>query len=418
MLSKYIYIMTFVSIALSACTAVPKLSPTPTLYVEGTKYPAENISPFNRSSSAELVYATDRVELVSGGFGTGRSRALKFGTVSVGFESDIGWDEIVSTSNEDGSRKGFELEVAGIAKVGNFPQTPLPFAVRNGRPEILPKAQAEQRKAIQKFRSLIRGKLKKSGGSEVTMLVHGVNTEFNEAAFALTNVWHFAGRNGVPILYSWPSGSGGVLGYFTDRESGEFTLFHFKQMMRVLADIPEVRDINIIAHSRGTDVVTTALRELVIEARGGGKNPRKVLKVKNLILAAPDLDFGVVGQRLIAERFAPAIGRITVYTNRSDGALRLSQRLMDGVRFGRLQNTALNETERQIFKNVRNVDFVDVPQTSGLINHSYYATDPGALSDIALLLQTGAAPGSATRPLTSRQQNFWSIPDGYPAKRP
>jgi len=409
--------MTLVCVVLTACSSTPRLSSTPTLFVGETRYPDKQVSPFNRTSGAELVFATDRVELVAGGFGTGRSRALKFGTVSVGFENDISWDDIVASSNQDTSRKGFEMQIEGISRVGHFPETPLPFIVRNGKPTTKPSAQAAQRHATQQFKSLIRSKLKKSGGSEVTILVHGVNTEFNEAAFSLTNVWHFAGRKGVPILYSWPSGSGGVLGYFTDRESGEFTLFHFKQMMKVLAGMPEVRDINIIAHSRGTDVVTTALRELVIEARGGGKDPRKEVKVNNLILAAPDLDFGVVGQRLIAERFGPAVGRVTVYTNRADGALRLLQRLMDGVRFGRIENGVLNESERQIFESVRNVDFIDVPRASGLINHSYYATDPGALSDIALLLQTGAAPGSATRPLASRQQNFWSIPDDYPANR-
>lgn len=65
--------------------------------------------------------------------------------------------------------------------------------------------------------------------------------------------------------------------------------------------MPEVGSIHILAHSRGTDITTTALRELVIEARAAGKNPVTFLKVKNIILAAPDLDYGVVTQRLIAE---------------------------------------------------------------------------------------------------------------------
>ena len=130
------------------------------------------------------------------------------------------------------------------------------------------------------------------------------------------------------------------------------------------------------------------------------------------------MDFGVVGQRLIAEQFGPAIGRITVYTNRNDGALRLSQRLASGVRFGRLESGTLGQTEAQIFENVRNVDFVDVPGASGFIRHGYYRRDPGALSDIALVLQTGARPGSTQRPLVFRQQNFWSIPEGYPGTAP
>ena len=99
-----------------------------------------------------------------------------------------------------------------------------------------------------------------------------------------------------------------MFGYFADRESGEFTIFHLKEFVRLIASSPEVERIHILAHSRGTDVTTTALRELVIEARAAGKNPRESLRIANLVLAAPDIDFDVVRQRLMAEKFGPAIG--------------------------------------------------------------------------------------------------------------
>ncbi|WP_367646750.1 alpha/beta hydrolase [Ruegeria arenilitoris] len=112
-------------------------------------------------------------------------------------------------------------------------------------------------------------------------------------------------------MYSWPSRRGSLFGYFTDRESGECTIFHLKETLRMLCAMSKVKRLHIIAHSRGTDVTTTALRELMIEARAYGCDPRRVLKVENLILPAQDLDFGVVSQRLIEEQFGPAIGQIT-----------------------------------------------------------------------------------------------------------
>ena len=100
--------------------------------------------------------------------------------------------------------------------------------------------------------------------------------------------------------------------------------------------------------------------ELVIETRAAGRNPRQSLRIENLILAAPDLDFGVVRQRLVAEKFGPAFGRITVYINPEDSALGLAQTLMTGTRFGRLSYSELEPNDREIFAQIGNVDFINV----------------------------------------------------------
>jgi esterase/lipase superfamily enzyme len=244
--------------------------------------------------------------------------------------------------------------------------------------------------------------------------VHGVNTEFNEAALNLANVWHFTGRHGVPIFYSWPVANEGLFGYFKDRESGEFSIYHVKETIRVLASTTGLKNIHIIAHSRGTDIVTTALRELVIEFRAAGKNPRDVLKIQNLILAAPDLDFGVVRQRLIAEKFGLAIGKITVYMNQEDGALGLSQWLMTGLRFGKLSQDDLSDSDKVIFQQVKNVNFVSVEGISDFVGHSYYKNHPGVLSDIAILVRQNLKPGDEGKPLIHQQINFWTLPENYP----
>ncbi len=52
------------------------------------------------------------------------------------------------------------------------------------------------------------------------------------AASAHAEIWHFLGRRGVPILYSWPAAHGGLLGYFVDRESCEFTIYPLPRACR------------------------------------------------------------------------------------------------------------------------------------------------------------------------------------------
>jgi esterase/lipase superfamily enzyme len=182
----------------------------------------------------------------------------------------------------------------------------------------------------------------------------------------------------------------------------------------LLASFPEVEEINILAHSRGTAVTATALRELIIEARAAGKNPRELYRIENLILAAPDLDFDIVRQRLIAEKVGPAFGQITVYSTDSDKALSISETLMSGTRFGRIRDTDLGEQEQAIFKAVKNVAYINVQGVRSFTGHAYYLDNPSTSSDIIRIITNRYKPGSPGRPLFHRMLNFWEMPVGYP----
>ena len=133
-------------------------------------------------------------------------------------------------------------------------------------------------------------------------------------------------------------------------------------------------------------------------------------------MAAPDLDYGVVTQRLIAEKFGPAFGQITIYMNENDSALGIAQSLMRGVRFGKLTADRQSEREAQIFNNVKNVSFVNVKDASGFIRHGYFSQHPGALSDIIMLIKTSSKPGTPERPLTHIEGNFWALDRSYLAR--
>src|SRR5207253_9395082 len=161
-----------------------------------------------------------------------------------------------------------------------------------------------------------------------------------DSVITIGQLWHFLGRQGVPVAYSWPAGHGGLLrGYNYDRESSEFTVYHLKEMLRFLASCPEVQHINLIAHSRGTDVAASALRELHLEFSGGGKSTREELKLNTLILAAPDLDLDVVIQRLVTARVGRVPARFALYVCAKDEALGISNWLFSGMtRLGKIKS--------------------------------------------------------------------------------
>jgi esterase/lipase superfamily enzyme len=156
------------------------------------------------------------------------------------------------------------------------------------------------------------------------------------------------------------------------------------------------------------------MRELIIEARAAGHDPYELYRIENLIMAAPDLDFDVVRQRLMAEKIGPAFGQITVYTTDSDKALAASETLMGGTRFGQVRATDLGEQEQVIFKRVKNVAFIDVLGVRSFIGHAYYLDNPSTSSDIIRVLNDDYKPGSPERPLEHRMLNFWDMPADYP----
>lgn len=405
-------------LGLSGCSSAHVLVDTPNLYAQSDGYPTDDVEPAQRTATAELFYFTDRAPEVSAdgelSYGIERSTSVAFGTVRTSFGDDLSWKELSEASGTDSRDRKIVLDVGEIAEITRFPETPLPFRMSNGGLETMPEALAKQNKAAEQMKDALRGRLAESDEKDVVLFIHGFKNEFDNAALAMTDVWHFTGRHGVPIIYTWPAGNGGMFGYFKDREAGEFSVYHLKESLRLIMSMPEVERVHIIAHSRGTDIMTTALRELIIETRAAGKNPREALRIENVILAAPDLDFGVVRQRLAAEKFGPAVGRISVYMNHGDQALGLSQLLMAGMRFGKLGVDDMTESDKAFFSRVMNVAFINVDGVSSFLGHSYYRMHPGVLSDITIVIRDRLMPGDEGRPLIHEGVNFWRLRENYP----
>jgi len=299
-----------------------------------------------------------------------------------------------------------------------FAPTPLPFSVVAGRPVTDPEAAREQAAHEAAMRASLGRALRESGRRDILLYVHGFNSRFDDTMETLARLWRATEETTLPVAFSWPSGNPGAFAYFKDRESGEFAIFHLKRTLRILAGVPGLRRIHVVAHSRGSEVVTTALREMVIAERAAGRDPRHALKVENLVLAAPDLDFSIARQRLIAERFGPAFGRITVYINPGDSALGLAQVLLAGVRFGRISPDQLGATERAIFASIGNVHFINVTAVTGGSSHNYFRSNPDVLHDMAEVIVSGAAPGDPARSLEPDPGNFWRLVQERPETEP
>jgi esterase/lipase superfamily enzyme len=236
----------------------------------------------------------------------------------------------------------------------------------------------------------------------------------------IAGLWHFLGRRGVPIAYTWPAGQTGFLrGYNYDRESSEFTVFHLKQTIREIAHNPDVKKINIICHSRGTDVTISALRELHLEFNGAGKSTRDELKLGTLVLAAPDIDFEVLVQRMMTARLGRVPEHFALYVCSKDSALGLSNWLFGGGgRAGKLRSDMFSAEELTALRATKSVQIVDAKiKNPGAFGHDYFHSNPAVSSDLIMLMRYHMMPAEEYgRPLGSDGKGFWNVDDAYPKR--
>jgi esterase/lipase superfamily enzyme len=376
----------FVVVALAGCKS-RELMPTPNLYVGSDRDPLADVVPVYRTSSVELLYVTDRQpeEARDGSleYGYGRSASGAFGTCVVEIGKDVPWDTLVENSRVKKRTVKLPLEIVSISELGRMPGTPLPLEEIGGKLVDDPAALAQTREVAGRLRGELKRRLDLTPRKEAFIFIHGYHNTFEDAAFTLAEMWHFLGREGVPILYTWPAGhSGLVRGYNYDRESGQFTIYHLKQVLRFLAATPELEAIHLIAH-----------------------------------LAAPDLDFEVSLQRFAAERFFKAADHITIYVSEGDKAIGISGWLFGSIRrMGQLRYEDLPADERELLRETGRLDFIDARVKGGGWGHDYFHSNPAVSSDVILLLRYGRGPGADNgRPLLKPEGGgFWTITKDYP----
>ena len=373
------------------------------------------------NNQADILYLTDREPEFNDEerleYGSGRSRSVAFGSAIVTIKPEMSWEELEQASLAPDRSVKLTLELTTIEELGRFAPTPPDIVVVDNQSRVNPEFITATNQAAKGFRQEVQKRLEQASSRDVVMFIHGFNKTFDDAAFTLAELWHYLGREHVPILYTWPAGLGGPAGYIYDRESGEFTIYHLKSMLRELYSIQDIQGIHIIAHSRGTDVVSTAFRELAIEARASKSEMFRKFQGSHLVLAAPDLDMDVVSQRIVAEQLGRKTKNITIYTSQTDKAIGLAERFFKSAkRIGRLGMEDMQTGDLLSLENIEGLVIIEVEQAkSPKAGHSYFHNDAAASSDLILTIRYNLEPGIENgRPLQPLGAGFWKVEQGYP----
>ena len=409
--------------AVAAGCGRPQLMATPNLYADGDASHFAEVPAALQSNQVEILYLTDRArdEKTSPEgptYNHKRSRSVAFGACEVRFGKDVPWDELVKASTSPKRSVKLDVELVKTTELCRFPPTPktlveIPGPATKMKPSTV---EADVHEAMETCRGELVKRLDKSPAKDVFIYVHGVKNSLEGAVTTLAELWHFLGRQGVAIAYSWPAGGKGILrGYNYDYNSSEFTVYHLKEMLRVVADMPEVHRLHLIAHSRGTDALVSALRELHLEISASGRSTREVLKLATVVLAAPDLDVDVVIQRAATARLGQVPERATVYICEKDEALGFSRFLFGNLRFGSLKPDIFSPEELKALRGSQNLAIIDARVTKpGSFGHNYFYSNPAVSSDLILLMRYHRRAGTDNgRPLKANENGFWFIDDHY-----
>lgn len=212
------------------------------------------------------------------------------------------------------------------------------------------------------------GAIKSQPKNKMFIFIHGYNVKFEDAAFRTAQMAYDLEFEGAPVFFSWPS-NGDILGYIRDKNNAERTIPHITMFLDGLIKNAPEKEIYIIAHSMGTGSVSQAITSLL------RSNPDARSKIKEVILAAPDIDVDVFTDQIMPA-FSDAELPVTVYTSNRDRALMLSSWLHGYTRVG----VGIPGT--------KNLEVIDASYGDiGFFRHSYFSESIRILFDINGLIE-------------------------------
>jgi len=433
---------------LAACDSAPVLAPAPYVMLgDAGRAWYRSIPNHLKTPEIPVIYWTDRQreELKGGGFeyAARRSDNTFHGIATIAPEDeDLTWGDFVTRSTTKGSNADVRLRVDRLQQNGNFYDVLGELEVDNGQ-LVYPDAAVERYlQNVEKFNASMEPYLKPGNDNAAIIFIHGFNNDFDGAALRLAKTWHAIGREAVPIVFSWPAGRDGLkpIAYNHDRESGEFAVQSLKKLLFSLALNDRIARVHLVAHSRGTDILSTAIREVEMEIAGALRNtpfaqltigkdadelgetaferePSDITKIETLTLVAADLDLDVFLQRFVVNRSGRAAKRILIYTSAKDKAIWVS-----GVFFGsdkRLGRATIEDFSahlRSLVAALPKVEFIECRVKTD-DSHLYLFEHPAALSDMVLAIRdgkrAGAEHGRPLKPADPNHPGFWVLDEDY-----
>ncbi len=383
------------SLVLAGCQSPVRLMPTPAVFATGEHNPFAMNPALETTNEVQVFYATNRLPLGPQGARlytilAGPTLHLGTATLRIGPPGKA-WEVLQTLSSQPSEDRRPVLNLDRFEELAMVKGSDAPDALR--------------------FFDAINAALEGSLAKDLTVYVHGANSNFETAVAQAAQYRHFTGRNSVVLAFAWPSAESG-LRYFTDVQNARVSAPVFARLIDLLARHTVAQSINVLAYSAGAQVVSPGLAALS-RHQGGSR-------LGEVYLAAPD-----VALRSFAAQFPHYIGRarrVTVSVNLNDAVLGISEWFQGTSRLGKPDPTELSaEQSRWLIDASTRLDFdlisvrPEVIQGQSPRSHSFWYDHPWVSSDvmIKLLFHIPPAERGLTANRSKRGFDYWTFPPDY-----
>ncbi len=412
-------------LALTAAGCHARLMRPPAMFNGTSAQPFATLPEAARDTSARIFYATNRQPLTKDQplvYGAQRAAALSLGHIDthIGQDQELVWDQLAQHSRGAGEGQRPRLTLDTPQALGPLLTTAPPRLVQQQTGEDATELETrfiprnDPGRAAFRFAKALNAEMDATNHHEIYLYIHGYFNNFTDCVETAASLHHYNGRRGAVVAFAWPSRKH-LLDYFADRESAQFSASDLRQLLVFLAEHTDAQRINIVAHSMGTYLTSSTLRELRLIAYD--KDPqelRDAFRIGDVVLVAPDIDADVLQKVFFREGFDQVAQHLTLYVSPNDHALSWATRLLFGVlRAGNATADHLSDDQRRWLKANANVSMIDTTgQKTYGIGHSHHTQNPGVASDLLLLLAHRLSPGDRGLEYGT-DTGVWQFPKDY-----
>jgi esterase/lipase superfamily enzyme len=231
---------------------------------------------------------------------------------------------------------------------------------------------------------------------EITVYVHGANSNFYRATAQGAQLFHYTGHNALVLTFSWPSAEN-LFKYKVDVLHAKKTIPAFAHLLEILSLHTKAEHINIIAYSAGAQVVAPGLAYVHDQYPDlSSMELKKRLRIGEVYFAAPDTAFKAFVARYL--KFRDIVDRTTIALNGNDRILLLAAMQNGMSSLGRPDASELDDTEMQKILAAMatpDLDVIDVGGSRALNvggGHDFWYSNTWVSTDLLMLLFFNASP--------------------------
>jgi esterase/lipase superfamily enzyme len=321
-----------------------------------------------------LLYATNRRvkenPQIDDFYGYNDTRRLAYGATTISIPS---------------LHKPGELELPSLWRLEWSSNSERYFQVKSVTPLDSVEAQSQIREALAHAKS-----------KSLLLFVHGYNVSFLEASYRAAQLAYDLRFPGLTMFYSWPSAAT-TAGYLHDEESARLAVSIFNELLDDIASLKNCDELYIIAHSMGNRVVGDALAERV-------KTGKDVGKIRELMLAAPDINVEIFKSDIAPFLAKVAAARKTIYASSQDLALRASNVVHGFSRVGDTKDGVI------VYPTFDTIDASAVAPLLRSFGHSYVLDSSVVLNDVEdVFVWHRPASDRILRALGTAPNGYWAI---------